>query len=71
MGASCQVAKDGNSTIGIVRLIVNADYPVVGVVALATNASSLIVGFVGLVAKVEVRSLADSVAKLPILVVCA
>ena len=57
--------------LGIVRLIVGADYPVVRVATLATNASSLVVGFVGLVAKMVVQSLAILVAELLILVVCA
>ena len=70
VGASCQVPKDGSSTVGIVRLIVSADYPVVRVATLATNASSLVVGFVGLVAKMVVQSPTVSVAELPIMVVC-
>ena len=65
MGASCQVAKDGGSTIGIVHLIVSVDYPIVEVATL------LVVGFVGPVAKIVVRSLTVSMVELPILVVCA
>jgi len=76
VGSSCQVAKDGNSTVGNCPFdsrcrLSSRQSCYFGDQTLATNASSLVVGFVGLVAKMVVQSPKISVAELLILVVCA